>query len=74
MELTGYEFKDCLNNLYTEFNVLTENKVYTSNITFRENKNLSADYFLLEPKKQIENATVYSKFVTPELLKSFGIV
>jgi hypothetical protein len=73
MALTGYEFKDCLNNLYAEFNVPTENKSYINNISFREDKNLPADYFLLEPKKQIENAVAYSKFVTPELLKSFGI-
>lgn len=74
IEKTGADFKDCLTNLYAEFNIPTEGKTFSNNITFREDKSLPANYFYLKPKQRIEHPTAYSKFVTADLLESFGIV
>ena len=71
---TGKEFGEALKDLYAEFNVPTTDKVFQSNVTFREDSTLPENYWKIIAKPKIENPQVYSRFVTAELLESFGII
>lgn len=74
MKYTGKDFGEALKDLYAEFSVPTADKVFQSNISFREDKNAPDNYWAIVPKTKIENPQVYSRFVTAELLESFGII